>query len=62
MAKTFIYRCPATGLNVQGYSEAEQPSVARERRYEGLHCLACGSFHIVNPDTGRLLSDEIDET
>ena len=57
MRKPFLFRCPATGLNVQGYSEEEQLSNGR-RRYEGVHCLACRSFHIVNPDTGRLLSEE----
>ncbi len=61
MIRPFLFRCPATGLNVQGYSEKEQPPDG-QRRYEGVHCLACQSMHIVNPDTGRLLSDETGQT
>jgi hypothetical protein len=52
MAKPFIFCCPTTGQNVQGYSERdEQPP----SQYEGVMCLACGQHHIVNPATGRLM-------
>jgi hypothetical protein len=60
MAKSFVFRCPTTGLNVQGYTELEDQSDGY-RRYEGVQCLACRRLHIVNPDTGRLLSEEIDD-
>jgi hypothetical protein len=46
-----------TGLNVPGYSEKEQPPDG-QRCYEGVHCLGCQSFHIFNPETGRLLVEE----
>jgi hypothetical protein len=51
---------PVTGQNVQGYSESEEPP-SGERRYESVHCLACQSVHVVNPITGKLLSEEVDE-
>jgi hypothetical protein len=57
MRRPFLFRCPATGLNVQGYSEKEQPPDG-QRRYEGVQCLACQRFHYVNPETGRLLVEE----
>ena len=60
MGKPFIFCCPATRQNVQAYSEMEEPPNG-ERRYEGVHCLACRSVHIVNPATGKLLSEESDE-
>ena len=38
----------------------DQPSDGR-RLYEGVLCLACQQVHIVNPATGRLMSDEIED-
>lgn len=52
--KHFIYRCPKTGLNVQGSvgdEKATEPYVAQT-------CLACGSLHFVSPGTGKLMSEE----
>src|ERR1700737_463219 len=60
MAKPFIFRCPTTGQNVQSYSERDEPPPSGQRQYEGMMCLACGQLHIVNPATGRLMSEEID--
>lgn len=49
--RNFIYRCPTTGLNVQG-------SVADEDRrghgYVAQTCLACSGIHVVDPATGKL--------
>ena len=61
MAKPFIFRCPTTGQNVQGLSEnGEQPADGM-RRYEGVLCLACQQLHMVNPATGRLMSEEVED-
>jgi hypothetical protein len=54
----FLYRCPTTGLRVQGWStdddEPEQPGDV----YESIRCLACGTIHFVNPKTGKLISED----
>ena len=50
----FIFRCPITGLNVQGCSatsETEAPYIAHA-------CPACGNVHLVNPISGKLMSEE----
>jgi hypothetical protein len=59
MGMPFVFRCPTTGQNVQGYSEADAV-LEGERPYEGVSCLACGRVQFVNPATGKLLSEEID--
>ena len=54
MAKPFLYRCPVTGLNVQGMTtnhEAHDSGKGAERR-ELVHCPACGGTHLVNPADG----------
>jgi hypothetical protein len=38
----------------------DQPSDGN-RRYQGVRCLACQKVHIVNPFTGKLMSDETKE-
>ncbi|MBM3648977.1 MAG: hypothetical protein FJX11_14415 [Alphaproteobacteria bacterium] len=53
---TFLFRCPATGLTVQGRLETEEPP---EQRYVAQDCAACGSLHPVNPRTGKLMSEEV---
>jgi hypothetical protein len=50
---TLIYRCPTTGLKVQGMVEKREISSADE--FVSLKCAACGRMHFVNPTTGRVL-------
>jgi hypothetical protein len=57
MARPFLYCCPTTGHNVQGYAESDDPPNG-ERRYEAVECIACGYLHMVNPATGKLASEE----
>jgi hypothetical protein len=59
MARTFLYCCPRTGLNVQGTVEGEAPTDG-SKQYEALECAACRGFHFVNTATLKLLSDEIE--
>jgi hypothetical protein len=61
MGQPFIFRCPTTGQRVQGLSELDDDTSDSRRRYEGVLCLACQKVHIVNPATGRLLSEEADD-
>ena len=61
MVGPFIFRCPATGLNVQHVFEDELPEMGNERRYEGVRCLACTGIHLRRRKTGRLISDDENE-
>jgi hypothetical protein len=51
---TFLYRCPNTGLRVQGWI-ANDPTERDEDSFEAVTCLACGGVHLVNPQTGKVL-------
>jgi hypothetical protein len=53
--RNFIYRCPETGLNVQGSVDDED---AELKQYVAQVCLACGRVHTLNPRTGKLMSEE----
>jgi|GEM_PF-2311859 len=51
----FRFRCPVTGYVVDGrYDEADEPPPS----YVAQTCLACRSVHLVNPVTGKLISEE----
>jgi hypothetical protein len=51
----FIYRCPTTGLKVQGWV-ADDVSANNGDVYHTVTCLACRQNHLVNPATGKLPS------
>ena len=51
---TFLYRCPNTGLRVQGWI-ANDPTERDEDSFETVNCPACGRVHLVNPQTGKVL-------
>jgi hypothetical protein len=54
--RNFLFRCPSTGMLVQGQVAAsEGPSP----EYVGMTCLACAAVHLVNPRTGKLVSEEV---
>lgn len=55
MATTFVYKCPVTGLNVQGFV-ADDPG--DDRTYRSVTCLACRSVHVLNPRSGKLLGTD----
>jgi hypothetical protein len=52
---TLIYRCPATGHNVQGWV-ADDPTASDPGVYETVTCIACTRVHLVNPTTGKVLA------
>lgn len=49
----FLYRCPATGYDVQGYvaDDASEDEVD----FHPMICPACTRTHLVNPKTGKVL-------
>jgi predicted nucleic acid-binding Zn ribbon protein len=54
---TFLYRCPNTGKNVQGWI-ADDPATFSDDSYQAVTCLACTRIHLVNPKTGKLAADD----
>ncbi len=55
MAKAFFFRCPVTGMNLQGVGYG---SLFGFITYP---CPACGSVHLVDPLTGRLATEPQDD-
>jgi hypothetical protein len=53
----FVFRCPNTGFNVQGWS-AYEVSGDEADTYETVTCIACQQTHLVNPATGKVLSSD----
>ena len=53
----FLYRCPNTGLKVQGWA-ADNPKPQTDATYEPVTCTACTRLHMVNPSTGRVLGSD----
>jgi hypothetical protein len=51
MAKPFLYRCPMTGLNVQGMTTDDEAHSAggRKDRRETVRCPVCGGVHLIDP-------------
>jgi hypothetical protein len=58
MTKPFLFRCPTTSTMVQADTDLPSPKEGEPPRYISLVCLACQRVHLVNPHTGRLLSEE----
>jgi hypothetical protein len=52
----FLYRCPNTGLNVQGWF-ADDASGDDDEAYETVTCLACTRTHLIKRSTGKVLGD-----
>ncbi|HTS40952.1 MAG TPA: hypothetical protein VMH84_10490 [Xanthobacteraceae bacterium] len=54
---TFVFKCPNTSLNVQGFV-ADDPLKENGNVYESITCLACRQTHLVNPTTGKVLTTD----
>jgi hypothetical protein len=52
----FIFRCPATSLNVQHQTD-DDPDIS-ENEYVGIMCPACTKMHLLNRKTGKLLGQD----
>jgi hypothetical protein len=48
----FLFRCPSTGLNVQGFVADDPKPDDDAETYETVTCQACTRIHLVNPKTG----------
>jgi hypothetical protein len=57
MERLIIFRCPATGLDVQTLLPADEEE-NKDRRYESLSCPSCTKLHFINRKTGKLLGYE----
>jgi hypothetical protein len=55
--ETFVFRCPRTSLNVQGFVADDVSS--EDEMFISIGCLACGQAHFVNPKTGKILGDDL---
>jgi hypothetical protein len=53
----FIYRCPTTGMNVQGWF-ADDVSANEAETFETVTCLACRQAHLISRSTGKVLGDD----
>ena len=60
MVGPFIFRCSATGPKVQHIFDDEAPEPGHDRDYVGVRCLACTGIHLMNRNTGRLVSARSD--
>jgi hypothetical protein len=56
----FLFRCRFTDRTAQGVTEADVLVGSPTTQYVGVICTGCHQLHIVNPQTGRLLSEEVD--
>ena len=56
MPRTFLYRCPNTGQNVQGWSADEVTGDGDT--YQSFPCIACTRVHLVNLKTGKVLGEQ----
>jgi hypothetical protein len=57
----FLYRCPATGMMVQGWRADDDAPPDNDDSYIGMRCLACNRVHLVNPVTGAVFGSEDDD-
>jgi hypothetical protein len=53
----FVYRCPSTGLNVQGWF-TDEPAANETDSYETVKCLACNQLHLINRATGKTIGQD----
>jgi len=53
----FIYRCPATGYNVQAFV-ADDPDRGEAHAFHSVTCTLCARVHLVNPETGKVVGDQ----
>lgn len=53
----FLFRCPNTGLNVQGWV-ADDPTGQDAEIFQPVTCTICTRVHLVNPKTGKVLGTD----
>jgi hypothetical protein len=55
----FLFLCPNTGLQVQGWTESEDTE--NDGIYVMVTCAACRGAHWVNPKTGNIIGQNDDD-
>lgn len=55
MVSIITFRCPNTGLRMQGLAEGN--GVENDDTCEAIVCGACQQFHLVNLKIGKIVSD-----
>ncbi len=56
----FIYRCPTTGLNVQGLFADKVPAKETDT-FEPITCVVCTRVHLINRSTGKIIGAKNEE-
>jgi hypothetical protein len=56
MGSPFIFKCPKTLQNVQGWLDDDDE--APENEYEGMPCPACMGLHLFDRKTGKMLGQD----
>jgi len=56
---TFVYRCPNTNRNIQGWIAEEVTE--HGDNYVAQQCLACRHVHYVKPANGKVLGADDDD-
>ncbi len=52
---SFLFRCPNTGMNVQGWVADDPGKKSPDETYDTVMCSACARTHLVNAKTGKVL-------
>ena len=60
MDRLIIFRCPATGFDVQTLWAPHDREEKQGPHYESVTCPSCAQLHFVNRKTGKLLGREKD--
>jgi hypothetical protein len=55
---TFLFRCPLTGYNVQGFVAEDGDDDADT--FHPFSCPACTRTHFVNPKTGKIVGSDVE--
>lgn len=58
MAKPFLFRCPTTGMHVQGLADSDANAAGT---FLAQACMACGQMHLVDARSGKLLAEAIEK-
>jgi hypothetical protein len=53
-----LFKCPATGQNVQWRTEEISSEKGGPVAFKGIACPACTRLHLINPVTGKLLGEK----
>ena len=54
----FTYRCPTTGMNVQGWTAEPVPQDLAKSTYVSTQCPACTRIHLVDPASRTVLGGD----